>query len=184
MMIMQNELMMKRLIILFVMGILLCLGAHAQPNNEVKDYNTGLGLRLGGYTSGFTVKGFINSKGALEGIAGFGIRSFVVTGLYEHHFPITGVTGLNLYTGGGAHIGFFGHRSAYLFHRNKKNGNVVYLVEDGATAVIPGIDFIFGIEYKFQGAPFTIGADLKPFADFYDGVSGYADGALNLRYVF
>ncbi len=180
---MRNDLMMKRLIILFVLGILLCLGAQAQTK-EGRDYKTGLGLRLGGFASGFTVKGFIKPKGALEGIAAFGRRSFVVTGLYEHHFPITGVNGLNLYAGGGGHIGFFGHRNAYLVHRYKKKDNIIYVVEEGGTAVIPGIDFVFGIEYKFQGAPFTIGADLKPFVDFYEGVAAYADGALNVRYVF
>ncbi len=151
--------------------------------NPARQYDKGIGLRLGGYMSGFTFKGFINEKGALEGIAGFGRRSFIATGLYEHHFPITDAKGLNLYIGGGAHLGFFGHRSTYLVHRKNKK-DYVYVIEEGSTAIVPGIDFVFGIEYKFQGAPFTVGADLKPFVDFYEGVSGYADGALNIRYVF
>lgn len=169
---------MKKLALFTALATLLLITTPAKS----QEYSTGLGLRLGGYTSGLTIKHFVNSKGAIEGIAGFGRRSFVLTGLYEHHFPITGVNGLGLYAGGGGHLGFFGHRSSYLVYKYKNER--VYVIEEGRTAVIPGVDFIFGIEYKFQGAPFTIGADIKPFVDFYDGVSGYADGALNVRYVF
>ncbi len=149
---------------------------------KAQDYNMGIGLRLGGYTSGFTVKGFINERGALEGIAGFGHHMFAITGMYEHHFPLTGVNGLSLYAGGGGHFGFFTHESAYLVYKHKNER--IYVVDEGHTAVVPGADGVFGIEYKFQGAPFTVGADLKPFVDFYEGVSGYMDGALTARYVF
>ena len=170
---------MKRLAICIATAALFMINTPAKS----QEYATGLGLRLGGYTSGLTIKHFVNSRGAIEGIAGFGRRSFVMTGLYEYHFPITGVNGLGLYAGGGGHVGFFGHESSYLVFRDKKNEHV-YIIEEGKTAVIPGADFIFGVEYKFQGAPFTVGVDLKPFVDFYEGVSGYGDGAINVRYVF
>jgi hypothetical protein len=169
---------MKRSMLLPALILMLCAGTIT----NAQDYKTGLGIRLGGFTSGFSIKHFLNEKGAVEGIAGFGRRSFVLTGLYEHHFPLTGVNGLGLYVGGGGHLGFFGHRSSYLVYKYKNER--VYVIEEGHTAFIPGADFIFGIEYKFQGAPFTVGFDLKPFVDFYDGVSGYADGAFNVRYVF
>src|SRR5688572_14397041 len=169
---------MKRLAIITTMLYLLLMQYYV----KAEDYSTGLGIRLGGYTSGLTVKGFLNSRGALEGIAGFGKRSFVVTGLYEHHFPITNAEGLSLYAGGGGHFGFFGHNSSYLVYRHKNE--TVYVVDEGNTAFVPGIDGVFGIEYKFQGAPFTVGADIKPFLDFYDGTVHYIDGALNLRWVF
>ena len=170
---------MKRFASVMVIAFLLMSTAPV----KAQDYNVGLGLRLGGYMSGFSVKGFISPNGALEGIVGFGSRSFVTTGLYEHHFPIAKVEGLKLYVGGGAHVGFFGHDSSYRIYKRKNEK--VYVIEEGRTAVIPGADFIFGAEYKFKGAPFTVGSDLKPFVDFYDGgASGYIDGAINVRYVF
>ena len=148
----------------------------------MEERNVGLGLRLGGYNTGFTVKGFISEDGALEGIVGFGRRSFVTTGLYEHHFPIPKVEGLKLYVGGGAHVGFFGHDSSYRLYKHKNE--TVYVVDEDDHAVIPGIDFIFGAEYKFKDVPITVGTDIKPFVDFYDGGYGRFDGALNVRYVF
>ena len=169
---------MKQLALCTAIATMLLINIPASS----QDYSTGLGLRLGGFTSGLTIKHFFNEKGAIEGIAGFGRRSFVMTGLYEHHFPIEGVNGLTLYAGGGGHLGFFGHSSSYLVYKHKNEK--IYVVEEGRTAVIPGADFIFGVEYKFQGAPFTVGVDIKPFVDFYDGVSAYADGAFNVRYVF
>jgi hypothetical protein len=168
-------------ITILMLSLNLNVKAQSEITSESREYRTGLGLRLGGYTSGFTVKGFMNSNSALEGILGFGRRSFIVTGLYERHFPLA-PAGLSLYAGGGAHLGLFGSRGSYLIYKNKSEK--IYIVEEGSSAVIPGIDGIFGIEYKFQGAPFTVGADLKPFIDFFDGASGYVDGAFNVRYVF
>lgn len=39
---------------------------------NAEDYGTGIGLRLGGLSSGISVKGFVNSTSAIEGIASFG----------------------------------------------------------------------------------------------------------------
>ena len=148
---------------------------------SAQDYNTGIGLRLGGFTSGITVKHFVKSNGAIEGIVGFGSHSFILTGLYEHHFPVD-AEGLKLYVGGGMHVGWFGYNGTYLIYKNRSEK--IYVVESGRTAFVPGIDFIFGAEYKFKGAPLTLGLDIKPFVDFYYGTSAYTDVALNLRYVF
>src|SRR6186997_1370099 len=110
---------------------------------NAQDYNVGIGLRLGIYVSGITVKGFINERGALEGITGFGHQTLVLTGLYEHHFPLEGVNGLSLYAGGGGHFGFFGHESRYFIYKDKSEK--IYVVDKGKTAVVPGIDGIVGI---------------------------------------
>ena len=70
-----------------------------------QDYHTGIGLRLGGLNSGLTVKHFVNSNSAIEGILGFGYKHFLITGLYEKQTPIADAPGLAWYYGGGAHLG-------------------------------------------------------------------------------
>lgn len=149
---------------------------------SAQDYNFGVGLRAGVFSSGVSFKGFVSEKSAIEGIAGFGRRSFVATGLYEYHIPITQAPGLNLFVGGGAHIGFFGYRGTYLIYKNKNEK--VYVVDDGETIVVPGVDMIFGAEYKFSQVPIAVGMDVKPFLDFHDGVSAYPDFAISGRFVF
>jgi hypothetical protein len=163
---------MKRVLITFM--ILASLHVAAQ------DYHTGIGIRLGGLNSGLTVKHFVNSRAAVEGILGFGYRHFMLTGLYEVHQPIANAPGLAWYYGGGAHIGFFNYGGYY---RNYK-GRPYYVEYDGDHAAVFGIDGIVGIEYKFNKAPLNIGLDIKPFFDIYNGVSGYFDGALSFRFVF
>lgn len=155
--------------------ILVCTFAEAQS------YNTGIGLRLGGVTNGITFKHFVNSNSAFEGLLGFGHKSFLITGLYERHIPISNAPGLQWFYGGGAHLGFFGYDGHY--HTYKDHGHY-YVVEEGDNTVALGLDFILGLDYKFNNAPINIGLDLKPFIDFHDGVYGYFDGAFSFRFVF
>jgi hypothetical protein len=175
-----------KLLLMTCMMALMSISARAQESTTTtadRDYNTGVGVRIGGAVSGINIKGFVNDRSALEGIIGFGRHSFILTGLYERHFDIPEASGLQWYAGGGVHMGFFSHRGRYLLYKYKDDR--VYVVEEGRTAVIPGIDFILGIEYKFNNAPLVLGADVKPFIDFWDGgASGYFDGALNFRFVF
>lgn len=57
-----------------------------QRADGVSGYTTGLGLR-GGYTSGISIKHFVRSNAALEGILGTRWEGFSLTGLYEWHKP-------------------------------------------------------------------------------------------------
>jgi hypothetical protein len=151
---------------------------------QAQDYKTGIGVRLGGLTSGLTVKGFVNQNSAIEGIMSFGMYDFILTGLYEKHNPIDNAEGLKWLYGGGVHVGFFRYGSHYYYFTD--HGHVVYLyaTEPGMTSTVGGLDFIIGLDYKFHNAPFNVGLDLKPFVDFFDGVQGYWDGALSFRFVF
>jgi hypothetical protein len=151
--------------------------------SSAQTYNTGIGIRLGGQSSGITFRHFMNGDGAMEGIAGFGHKSFIITGLYEKFKPINNAPGLQWFYGGGLHIGFFSYGGHY--NRYKDHGYYYYYVdEEGSTAVVPGLDFIIGMDYKFNNAPINIGLDVKPFIDFDDGIRGYWDGALSFRFVF
>jgi len=162
--------------------IAFCLSLFTISANA-QDYHTGIGFRAGGLTSGLTVKHFMSPDAALEGIAGFGYRSFLITGLYEKHNAIPSAEGLKWFYGGGAHIGFFRYGGYYYIV--KAHGNHFYYEEDGINgATIGGLDFIIGLDYKFNRAPINLSLDLKPFVDFYNGAYGYFDGALSFRFVF
>ncbi|REJ84490.1 MAG: hypothetical protein DWQ44_09195 [Bacteroidetes bacterium] len=147
-----------------------------------QDYRTGIGLRLGGLHSGLSIRHNTGSATALEGILGFGYRSSFITGLYEINRTISSTPGMKWYYGAGAHLGMFQHKGTYWYFRDR--GRNVYVVEPGHTVIIPGVDFILGLEYKFNNAPFTLGLDIKPFIDVHHGLNGYFDGALNFRFVF
>lgn len=149
-----------------------------------QDYNTAIGVRLGGLTSGLTVKHFTNPNTALEGILGFGYRSFVITGLYEKHADITSAPGLKWLYGIGGHVGFFRYGGYYYRVRYDHNGYIYYVDYPGSSAAVGGLDVILGLDYKFNNAPFNVGLDIKPFVDFFNGPYGYFDGALSIRFAF
>jgi hypothetical protein len=143
--------------------------AHAQ------NYSTGIGLRLGGLTSGVTLKHFIGRDAALEGIGSFGKNSFILTGLYEQHNQVSGAAGLLWLYGIGGHIGFFRENGSYYTFRGERVYN---------NASVVGLDLILGLDYKFKGAPINIGIDVKPIIDFFDGSTVFFDTALSIRLTF
>src|SRR4051812_18578341 len=111
----------KRVIFLLVTALLFSLKGQSQ------NYHTGIGLRLGSTSSGITVKHFLNSDGALEGILGFSHRSFLITGLYEKHNSFPNAPGLQWFFGGGAHVGFYryGYDYYYYYHHPEPEGAYV-----------------------------------------------------------
>ena len=135
---------------------------------NAQGYKTAAGIRLG-YDSGITLKHFLSSENAVEGLISFSPKHFQVTGLYEFQRPIPNVPNLDWYAGLGAHLG--------AIHHNKKDYSNSFLV---------GVDGIAGIEYKFPTAPFTLGLDWKPTINFTNGYNDYwyAGFALSFRYRF
>lgn len=149
------------------------------------EYKTGVGVRLGGWESGITLKHFIKSNAALEGIVSTGwlYKGTRITALYEVQKSL-GPTGLYWFWGLGAHIGFYNQN--YWSGGNCKDGRYEYKGRwyDCGTRTAIGIDGILGIEYFFTGIPFTIGVDLKPSIDFFGRGGHFGDLALTLRYAF
>jgi hypothetical protein len=149
---------------------------------QAQEYSNGIGLRFSGYSGGITYRGFLNGPGAIEGIASFGHRSFMITGLYEKFRPVRNATGLYWFYGIGAHAGFFRSGGSYYIYKSK--GEHVYAGPTGGTRFVPGIDFIIGLDYTFPSTPINLGLDIKPFFDIVDGTHFYFDGALSVRFVF
>jgi hypothetical protein len=164
---------MKTLIrISFALALILSVAFSA---NAQSGYKTGIGFR-GGIASGLTVKHFIKSDAAIEGIlsTSFRHRGTVITVLYEKHAQAFNAKGLQWYYGLGGHVGFHEGRHYY------KHGHDHYY-DDHVVAL--GIDGVLGLEYYIRDIPFTIGADIKPYINIPSG-GGYWDSALHVRYVF
>lgn len=158
---------MKRTI-LFILPLLLAAGAEAQSMGS--DYKTALGVKL--YPGAVTVKHFTGKGKAIEGLGYISSDGFRLTGLYELHFPLGSVDGLQWYVGGGAHLG--------IWSDNWKNK---YPARDGGVAL--GVDGVLGLDYKIQGAPLNLSFDWQPSFN----VIGYnyfegGWGGLAVRYTF
>jgi hypothetical protein len=129
-------------------------------------YQTALGVKIwdGG---GITLKHFLASSKAVEGIAYFYNRGIRFTGLYEFHFDISGAPGLMWYVGPGAHIGFYNDKYR------------------GENRAVLGIDGVLGLDYKFNTAPINLSLDWQPSIEFASGFGFNGNwGGLGIRYTF
>ncbi len=158
---------MRKLVLSTVVVLLLStLSASAQTQyNSSSSYTTALGLKY--YPGGITIKHFINSNTALEGLLYFWSPGVRVTGLYEIHGDIGDVEGLKWYIGPGAHLGFYNN--------------------DYGGGISIGLDGVLGLDYKFEGAPINLSLDWQPSLEFSSTYkSGFIGnwGGLGIRYAF
>ncbi|WP_299990174.1 hypothetical protein [uncultured Pontibacter sp.] len=139
--------------------ITILLVAGAATASQAQKYRTAAGIRLGGDQFGATVQQRIAEKTTLEGIALVGSREYSGTLLYQRHWPMLGKR-FNYYLGGGGHIG------------NLKD-----------QGVFTGLDAIVGVEYKINGLPILLSADVKPALHFnHEDWVNLATG-ISIRYV-
>ncbi|HEY4651000.1 MAG TPA: hypothetical protein VIG72_06275 [Pontibacter sp.] len=121
-----------KLPLLLLFILMVSLQASAQK------YRTALGPRIESDKFGISLQQKVNERGTIEVIAGLGEREYSGTALYEWHFPLLGER-FNYYLGAGAHVG------------NLKDHGV-----------FTGADAMLGLEYKVNGLPFLLSADIKP----------------------
>ncbi|GGG52436.1 hypothetical protein [Hymenobacter glacieicola] len=189
---------MKRLIFGLVALGLLATSGGAQAQSKKKSggsgagYETAIGLRGGGWSSGLTFKHFLSGKNnvAFEGLLTreYQARGGRLTLLLEKHLPISDFKGLQFYYGAGGHIGSYAGRYYVLdgrYVRGKKNDFYYAYYRDDRNYIVGGADLILGLEYKMEDLPFTVGVDYKPFFEVFDGYTGfYNDAAISLRFAF
>jgi hypothetical protein len=155
---------MRKGIITLIMVMSVLALANAQ------DYKTGIGIRAG-FSSGLTIKHFVSSNDAFEGLLTTRWQGFDITGLYEIHNQAFDVKNLKWYYGGGAHLGFY-------------NGNYVTWGRSGSAYTVVGIDGIIGLEYTFDELPINIGIDWKPALNLIGYTGLWSEGGISVRYVF
>ncbi|WP_126971139.1 hypothetical protein [Gynurincola endophyticus] len=161
---------MKKILAFLLVGSLFIGSQTATAQALGSDYQTAVGFKF--YPTAISVKHFIKSDAALEGLLyiwGDGIR---VTGLYEYHGNFDNVEGLRWYIGGGAHIGFWNDEWRRSYPGRKKGVNI-------------GVDGVLGLDYKIKGAPINISLDWQPSVSFIGynyWESGW--GGLGIRFAF
>ena len=160
---------MKRVLITVFFVIALCAAHFSFGQSMGSDYRTALGVKF--YPGGITIKHFIQSDRALEGIAYFHNYGFRFTGLYEIHGDINGAEGLKWYVGPGAHIG------AWNNHWADK-----YPDREGGLQI--GVDGVLGLDYKISGAPINLSLDIQPFFNIANYAYFDVWGGFAIRYTF
>jgi len=131
-------------------------------------YNNAVGLKAGG-NSGLTFKHFFSDNNAAEFIlSGWG-GGFALYGLYEIHNGIASAPGLNWYYGPGVHVGSWNN---YKYYGRNRNGFVL------------GVDFVLGMEYKFNGVPIALSLDVKPEFDLIESTGFWINGGLGVKFTF
>jgi hypothetical protein len=131
---------------------------------SAQDYKLAVGLRFSTaaltLNNGISVKYFIDSSNAVEGLLSFGSR-FGIGGLYERHQLIGGTPAFTWFYGGGAYLGF-------------ESGQTWF----GPTGVV-------GLDYKFSSAPVDLSLDWKPELDIVPSINFVPDAfGLSARFVF
>lgn len=140
-------------------------------NAKSQDYVNSIGFR-GGLSNGVTLKHFISTTDAVEGILAARWGGFNVTGLVERHMDSFDVDRLYFYYGAGAHIGFW-------------DGDLNPWFNDGSTYTVIGIDGIIGVEYVLREIPFNIALDWKPAFNLIGYTGFWGDElALSFRFIF
>jgi len=161
----QNHNMMKKILPVLIAVLCIMSAVNAQ------DYKTGVGLR-GGFFNGLTVKHFVKSNSAFEGLLFSRWKGLEITGLYEVHAPAFQTDRLKWYFGGGGHLGFY-------------NGDNTTWGESGNYYTNIGIDGILGIEYSIKEIPLNIGLDWKPEFNIFGWREVWYDAvALSVRFIF
>jgi len=163
---------------LFLFCLLLVFTNTSFAQKGSTTYKTGIGLRGGYYATGLSIKHFMKSDAAIEGILGTGNRrrGLMLTLLYEKHGVAFQARGLKWFYGLGGHLGSY--RSDYYYRGRHYDYRQV-------TTVAVGVDGILGLEYKFPEIPFTLTLDFKPFAEAVPGgIYGSGDSGLTVRYAF
>jgi len=160
---------MKKLL-LFSCVFIAAFTLKAQQQNIGTNYSTAVGLKM--YPGALSVKHFIATDRAVEGLAFISQDGFRLTGLYEIHNNLGTIEGLQWYVGGGAHLGAWSDQWKKLYPT--RNGGMTI-----------GIDGVLGLDYKIKGAPLNVSFDWQPSFN----IIGYsyfesAWGGLGVRYTF
>ncbi len=156
---------MKRIAFLVMVGLISMLNLNAQ------EYQTALGVR-GGFYNGLSIKHFVSSANAVEGVIATHYRGLMIAGMYQMHAPAFEAPGLYWYYGGGAHLGFY-----------DRNYSPWYNNETGNFSVL-GLMGVVGLEYKIEEIPITIGVDVAPAFNIIGHTGFWINSGIALRYTF
>lgn len=159
---------------LIIIFLSLFFSISKAQHRAVGPYNTGIGLRAG-FLYGLTLKHFLNTHVALEGLGGTRWQGYTIIGLFEYQSETHFSEDIDWFVGFGGHAGNY-ERKYFL-----ENGGALHYT---GNVYAVGIDAIVGLEYKVNHVPLTIGIDFKPFFDLVNSNHNYLDAGLTARFVF
>ncbi len=163
--------MRKHIVFLISLGLLL-FALGSRPASAQYSYELGVGVKIGSPWASITAKYFLGDQSAVEGLGALGPFGLGLTGLYEYHLYFSSAPGWRWYFGGGGHLatGRSGYYNPYA---------------DGYYAkMLIGVDGVIGLEYKFEKYPFCLSLDVIPLLNLNDGLSGWWNAGLSVRYTF
>ncbi len=164
----------KKFIVILLCAACILGAAQVSAQSMGPGYRTALGVKF--YPGGITIKHFVRTNRAIEGIAYFWDHGFRFTGLYEVHGDIQGARGLKWYVGPGGHVGIY-NEGWY-----RRHGNKYYYYDDGDFAI--GIDGVLGLDYKINGAPINLSLDIQPSFEILRHPYFTTWGGFAIRYTF
>jgi hypothetical protein len=162
--------MKKILMMISIAGAMLLTQHHANAQSMGSTYRTALGVKF--WPGAISIKHFVKTNRAIEGLGYFWDHGFRFTGLYEVHGDISGAEGLKWYVGPGAHIGFYNSD----WYRDN------YKYRDGGFSL--GIDGVLGLDYKINKAPINLSLDVQPSFEILTHPYFDVWGGLGIRYTF
>ncbi|PKP22383.1 MAG: hypothetical protein CVU05_04150 [Bacteroidetes bacterium HGW-Bacteroidetes-21] len=118
------------------------------------------GIR-GGELSGLSYRQFDDPDHCIEVLLADRYNGLQVSLFTENFRPVLTEysENISLYTGFGAHAGFSSSKH-YLYNEDKEDS--FYRLRTGPLA---GVDFVCGLEYRFNKFPVTVGIDYNPYAE-------------------
>jgi hypothetical protein len=142
----EKQIAMKKIILFSILSVITMSSLQAQDAG----YKTALGVRLSSsnamVSNSVSLKHFVSSKMAIEGLLSFG-DPLAIGALVEIHNPLS-ATGLSWYYGAGGYIGFLKTENP---NTQKTNTDANF-----------GAQGIIGLDYKFSNIPLNISLDWKP----------------------
>jgi hypothetical protein len=168
----MNTMNVKKILAVFVFGVLLTTTARAQT------YDNALGIRVGG-TNAVTFKHFYRNQMAWEGQLGVFGNGSSLTGLVMQHGNAFHTPGLRYYAGGGLHLAVYNGRN----YNNWPGRDIQYY---DSNSVAFGVNGILGLEYVLRDAPIGFSVDLKPFIEMGPGgnVGFSPDPSIGVKFIF
>jgi hypothetical protein len=158
--------MKKALFLVLIATTVFTTATFAQA--EGSSYTNAIGVKF--WPGALSFKHFTTDNTALEGLLNFWDNGFRITGLYEFHGNIEAAPGLRWYVGPGAHIGWW---NGAIYHDHYYNSGSLMI----------GVDGVLGLEYKFEGAPIAVSADIQPYLEFNHPYLGIW-GGLGVKYTW
>lgn len=125
---------------------------------SAQDHRHSIGYRWGP-SYGMTYKHHVDEYNAYEGLVSFRKDGVQLTFLKEFYRPVFLKNSDRFwgYYGYGMHAGYYQwHRSSYIAE------NQYYYIDDIVTPAL-GFDGLFGIEYRAEKLPLTMGLECKPY---------------------